>query len=383
MRARAGLSLLALVLAAGGGAYWYTASGNRSPAKKAGPAAVPVTLAQAVAGDLPVLLYVVGRAEAYETVTLRARVDGQVAAVAYTEGRHVKAGDVLLRLDPADFDARLRQAEATLGRDQAQLAKARMDLDRYQSLRAKGFVSEEKVGEMRTAVEAQSGSVKASQAAADLARLQVGYATVRAPITGVVGARLVFPGTAVKTNDTALAVVNRAKPLYVTFAVPEKYLPKLQAGMHSGAVKVVVGVPGDAARRFEGTARFLDHAVDPTTGTIQMTAVLPNDDEQLTPGQFLNVSIALDILKNAVTIPAEALQQGPQGTFVFAVADGIAQPRKVDVATVQAGTAAIAKGLQTGETVVTDGQLRLTPGSKVQIREPAAAPAPAKPAPRG
>ncbi len=382
MRARAGLSLLALVLAAGGGAYWYTASGNRSPAKKAGPAAVPVTLAQAVAGDLPVLLDVVGRAEAYETVTLRARVDGQVAAVAYTEGRHVKAGDVLLRLDPADFDARLRQAEATLGRDQAQLDKARMDLDRYQSLRAKGFVSEEKVGEMRTAVAAQSGSVKASQAAADLASLQVSYATVRAPITGVVGARLVFPGTAVKTNDTALAVVNRAKPLYVTFSVPEKYLPKLQTGMRNGAVKVVVGVPGDATRRFEGTARFLDNAVDPATGTIQLKTVLPNDDEQLTPGQFLNVSIALDILKDAVTIPAEALQQGPQGSFVFAVVDGIAQPRKVDIATVQAGTAAIAKGLQTGETVVTDGQLRLTPGSKVQAREPAAAPAPAKPEPR-
>lgn len=382
MKARAGLALLALVLAAGGGAYWYLSSGSRNPAKKAGPAPVPVALAKAVAGDLPVLLDVVGRAEAYETVTLRARVDGQVAAVAYTEGQHVKAGDVLLRLDPADFDARLRQAEATLGRDQAQLAKARMDLDRYQALRAKGFVSEEKVGEMRTAVEAQSSSVKAGQAAADLARLQVGYATVRAPITGVVGARLVFPGTAVKINDTALAVVNRAKPLYVSFSVPEKYLPKLQARMRNGAVKVVVGVPGDAARRFEGTARFLDNAVDPATGTIQMKAVLPNDDEQLTPGQFLNVSIALDILKDAVTIPTEALQQGPQGAFVFAVADGVAQPRKVDVAAVQAGTAAIAKGLQPGETVVTDGQLRLTPGSKVQAREPAAAPAPAKPDPR-
>lgn len=368
------LAVVVLVLAAGGGYYWYrTSAGAGAPIKKAAPP-VQVTLGQVQQKDLPITLEVVGRAEAYDTVTLRSRLDGQVAAVAYTEGQHVRQGEVLVRLDPADFEARLRQAEANLARDQAQWAKARQDVERYVSLRGKGFVSEEKVGDTRTAAEAMAATIKADQAAVDLARLQLGYTTLKAPFAGQVGARLVAPGAAVKINDTALAVVNRVQPLYVSFAVPEKYLPKLRANLRAGAMKVVVGVPGNAALRFEGTARFLDNAVDAATGTIQMKAVLPNESEQLLPGQFLNVTIALDLLRDVVTIPAQALQQGPQGSFVFAVdADGVTHPRPVEVAAVEAGTAVITKGLQANETVVVDGQLRLTPGARVAVKSPAAA----------
>ena len=378
MNTRSAALLALLVLAAGGASYGYFVAARQPAPKKATPPAVPVALATATLADLPRRLDVVGRAEAFETVTLRARMDGQVAAVAYADGQHVKAGDVLVRLDPADYEARLRQAEATLARDQAQLAKARQDVLRYQSLLAKGFVSDEKVSEVKTFLDAQEGTVRASQAALDLARLQLGYATLRAPIGGVVGARLVSPGTAVKTNDTPLAVINRLRPLYVAFAVPEKYLPRLQAGLRAGALKVTVTVPG-AAQTYLGEAKFLDNAVDPATGTILMKAVLPNADESLTPGQFLNVGIVVDTLHAAVTVPAEALQQGQDGSFVFVVAaDGTAQPRHVEVAAVQGGTAAIAQGLQAGETVVTDGHLRLSVGTRVKSRE-AGKPAAAKP----
>lgn len=334
------------------------------------PPPIPVIVAKAEAGNVPVLLNVVGRTEAYENVTLKSRVDGQVASVAYVEGQHVRPGDILIRLDPADFNARLLQAEAILARDQAQLAKARTDVTRYASLKAQGFVSDEKVNEVRTTEAAAAATVKADQAALDLARLQLSYATIRASFAGVVGARLVFPGTAVKVNDTALAVINRIQPLYVTFSVPEKHLAKVRQAMRGGAMKVRVSVPGNNnGEPLEGMVHFLDNAVDAATGTIQMKAVLPNRDERLTAGQFLNVSMALESLSNTIQIPSEAVQQGPDGNFIYAVkADDTVELRKIEVLTTYRGMAAIARNVAPGDTVVVDGQLRLTPGAKVKIK---------------
>ena len=320
---------------------------------------------------MPLRLEITGRTEAYETVTLKSRVDGQVHSVTFTEGQHVRQGDVLLRLDPADFQARLNQVAANLAKSQAQLAKARADVERYIALRAKGFVSEEKVSEMRTAAAAAESSAQADAAATELARLQLSYATIRAPFGGVVGAKLVFPGAAVKVNDTALAVVNRVRPLYVGFAVPEKYLPQLQAGMRSGqkAMKAAISLPG-GADAWESDVRFLDNGVDVTTGTIQLKAILPNADERLAPGQFVTVSLVLDTLKDAVVIPAEAVRQSAEGSFLFvAKEDGSVAIRKVRVASVQKQAAIIDEGLAGGETVVTEGQLRLTPGARVKSVE--------------
>lgn len=373
--------MLALLVAAAivaGAGYWYQSSHKAGQSKEVKPAApVPVKVAQAKTADIPVLLEVVGRAEAYESVTLKSRVDGQVAAVSYTEGQHVRQGDVLLRLDPADFQARLQQAEANLARDEAQLAKARADVQRYVALNGRGFVSEEKVNEVRTAEAAAQATLRADQAAVELARLQVSYATIRAPFAGVVGARLVFPGTAVKTNDTALAVVNRVRPLYVTFSVPEKHLPKLRAALAAGPLHASVSLPGNREQRgnephFDAQISFIDNAVDVTTGTIQMKARLDNQDEKLTPGQFLKVAMALDTLSGAVVVPAEAVQQGPEGNFLYAVReDRSVEVRKIAVLTTYRGLAAIGKGVAAGETVVTDGQLRLKPGATVQVKSPA------------
>ncbi len=372
---------MAVAIAAG---YWYqSARSNSASGTAKTPPRVPVTVAKAVTADIPVLLEVVGRAEAYESVTVKSRLDGQVVSVMYTEGQHVKQGDVLVKLDPGDFEARLQQADANLAKDEAQLAKARADVERYVALRARGFISEEKVNDVRTAEVAALATVKADKAALELARLQLNYATLRAPFAGVVGARLVFPGSAVKVNDTALVVVNRIQPLYVTFSVPEKHLPRLHAALDRGQLTAVVTIPGNKEQSFEGSVKFIDNAVDASTGTIQMKAVLENRQEKLTPGQFLNVTMRLDTLTDAVVVPTEAVQQGADGNFLFVVKeDETVEPRKIQIAATSGNLAAIAKGVATGETVVTDGQLRLAPGAMVQIKSTAASDAkPANSAP--
>lgn len=377
------LILATAIAALAGGGYWYA----NSPGTPAAPAVktvppVPVSIATAQQGEMPVLLNVVGRAEAYEGVTLKSRIDGQVLSVAYTEGQAVQRGDVLVRLDPADFNARAMQAEALLARDQAQLSKAQADVERYVALKAKGFVSEEKVNEIRTSAAAAAATVQADKAALELARLQLSYATIRAPFSGIVGARLVFPGSSVKINDTALAVVNRVDPLYVTFSVPERHLAKLREGMRRTPLKVGVTQTGNKEARLEGTAKFIDNAVDPVTGTIVLKAVLDNKGGKLTPGQFLNVSMTLDKLSDAVLVPNEAVQQGAEGNFLYVVKpDNTAEVRKIEVASTFQGTSAIGKGLAAGEAVVTDGQLRLTPGATVKTKsakpDEAKAPVPA------
>lgn len=375
------IAFVLIALLGGGYVYWSNQKTGQPTANNA-PPPVPVIVAQAKNGEMPVLLNVVGRAEAYEGVTVKSRLDGQVASVPYTEGQAVKQGDVLVRLDPADFAAKVAQAEAVVARDQAQLAKAKADLERYQGLRARGFVSDEKVNELRTNEAAAQATLKADQAALDLARLQLSYTTIRAPFSGIVGARLVFPGSTVKINDTALAVVNRVDPLYVTFAVPERHLLGLRKAVSQGPMTVQITLPGNKESAFQAKARFIDNAVDVTTGTIQMKAMLDNKQARLTPGQFLNVGMMLDKLTDAVLVPNEAIQQGADGNFLYVVkADNTVEMRKLEIIASHQGMTALAKGVAAGETVVTDGQLRLTPGAVVMGKPagastpPAAAPA--------
>ncbi|MEW6163924.1 MAG: efflux RND transporter periplasmic adaptor subunit [Pseudomonadota bacterium] len=341
--------------------------GKPDDKKPAGKPAVPVRLAQAEIRDVPRRLELTGRTEADASVTLKARVDGQVLAVPFAEGQHVAQGDVLVQLDPADLRARLAQAEANLAKSRAQAARARADVERYVALRQKGFISEEKVAEVRTAAQTAGSTEQADAAAAEVARLQLAHATIRAPFAGVVGARLVFPGTTVKANDTALAVINRIQPLRVGFAVPEKYLPQLHDALRTGrdGLRANVATPGGKA--IEGAVRFLDNSVDTATGTILLKAELPNADAALTPGQFVNVALVLETLRGAIVVPAEAVQQGSAGSFVFLAREGKVAVREVRIAVVQDGMAVIAAGLAAGEAVVTEGQLRLTDGAAYRV----------------
>ena len=340
--------------------------------KKAESPPVPVTATTAVLRDIPETLRVVGRSEAFESVTIKSRVDGQVAEVLFTEGQHVKQGDVLIRLDPTDFSARLKQAEATAARDEALVAKSRADTQRYATLKERNFVSEEKVNDIRTNEATAAANLRASKAAMEVARLQMSYATIRAPITGIVGARLVFPGSAVKANDVALAVVNRVRPLLVNFSVPEKHLAQIRAVRRDGVLNVDVTEPGNASQHFEGTVRFVDNTVDGSTGTILLKAELPNRDETLMPGQFLNVSLVLGTLKQAVSVPSNAVQQGAQGSYLYVIKDGRADLRPVETLASHEGMTAVRGEIAAGDTVVTDGHLRLTPGARAKVRDSAA-----------
>ena len=358
---------LALILS-GTALYRFYPWPASAPGKSARPPA-PVMVARAVTEDVPLLLEAVGRAAAPDSVTLKSRVDGQVSALPFIEGQPVVTGAVLVELDPADFTARLRLAEANLARDQAQLEKAKADVERYLSLKNRSFVSEQQLADARTTAEALAATVRADAAAVQSAHLQQSYTTIRAPFAGVIGAKLVSPGATVKANETALAVLNQVQPLEVIFTVPERHLPRLRAALQSGPLPVTVRVPGDTGSSLTGEMRFIDNAVDSTTGAIGLKATVANAAGGLTPGQFLQVSLTLDVLPGAVTVPLEAVQQGPEGSLIFVVkSDDTVEARPVTVTLRQGKIAVIGQGVQTGETVVTDGQLRLSPGAKVRIK---------------
>lgn len=373
MKKSFGLLLLSMTL---GGAYYGFNRPAPAPEKAAGKGPVPVKVAEVRVQDQLRWLDVVGYGEASETVTVKARVDGQVASVAYREGAFVARGEPLAQLDPADFNAKLAVTVANLARGEAHLAKARADLTRYLAITTKGFVAEEKVSEMRANVQDAEAALKADQAAVDLARLQLSYTHLRAPIEGRLGIQLVFPGTTVKTNETPLAVINRIQPLQVRFSIAERYLPMVQSLLKAGPMGVRVNPISDATRYSTGTISFIDHSVDTATGTIQLKATLANADAALTPGQFMQVRLGLGVWPQAALVPAEAVQQGPQGAFVFVVQDDqTLTMRPVELAESRDEVEVITRGLSAGDIVVIDGHVRLTPKSTVKVVATAPRPA--------
>lgn len=376
------LIVLVLIAVAIGAGLLYQRQGTESgrnavaAAPTAAPRAVPVVLAVVQTQDIPLRLKAVGRIEAYSTVTLRSRVDGQVLAVSYQAGQHVSRGQVMATLDARALQAQVAQAEAALARDMAQSAKARSDVERYAGLVARGFVSTAQLEAYRATAAQLDATVQAGRAALELARTQLSYATVRAPIDGVAGAVLAQPGNIVKANDTSLVVINQIQPIYATFSVPESQLRDVRASLDSGA-PVMARAPGVGAEAVErrGELAFIDNAVDPATGTIQLKARFANKDEALTPGQFVEVSLMLRTLNDALTIPAEAVQTGPEGSFVYvARPDRTVEVRKVRTLSVGEPRLVIEQGLAAGERVVTDGQLRLVPGARYEAREARADP---------
>lgn len=368
------VALAALASAAAGGVYLYqqrpAGSGSAPPARSAGARPVPVTIAAVETGRIPVTLTAIGRAEALASVTLRARADGQVVATHYSPGSAVRKGQVMVRLDSRAVEAQVRQAEANLARDRAQLDKARSDLARYTDLLAKGFVSAAQLETYRATVDSLDATVRADIASLDLLRVQLSYLTVEAPMDGVAGAALVFPGGAVKANDTPLVVVNQVRPLYVTFSVPETRLGEVGRERLGERLRVEARVAGKDSAAHVGELAFVDNAVDATTGTIQMKARFDNAAEKLTPGQFLEVSMTLRTVDDALLIPGEAMQSGPDGNFVYvARPDQTVEVRKVQAMPADPRRLVVVKGLAAGENVVTDGQVRLTPGARYEARE--------------
>lgn len=367
---------LAFLAALGAGALFYnhyqpTANGAAKPNNNNNDAqrGVPVLVAAVEQRDIPLKLAVVGRTEAHSTVTLKSRIDGQVVALHYKPGERVRKDQQMVTLDARALEAQVRQAEANLARDQAQLDKAKSDVVRYADLLSKGFVSPATLDIYRSTVATLEATVKADQAAVDLARLQRSYTDIRAPMDGIAGSTLIHPGSMVKANDTSLVVINQIEPIYVTFSVPESQLNELGRDRAQRDLIVEARIPGERGQPARGTLVFIDNAVDAATGTIQLKGLYPNKDGHLTPGQFVEVSMTLRNVTGALLIPAEALQTGPDGTFVYvARPDKTVEVRKVRTRTVGEQRLLVEQGLVAGETVVTDGQLRLTPGATIEVR---------------
>jgi membrane fusion protein, multidrug efflux system len=330
--------------------------------------AVPVTVAIAERRAIPFELAATGTVEPIQTVAVQAQVSGILRRVAFKEGEEVRQGQVLFELDARPYQAALEQAQALLARDRAQAANAAQDVKRYESLVEKQYVTTQQYEQVKTTAAANEATLAGSQAAVDQARLNLQYATIRAPISGRTGSLLVREGNLLRANSSEpLVVINRLRPILVRFAVPASNLPLIQE--HLGKNVVVRAGPSGGGDLNEGTLSFVDNAVDSSTGTILLKGRFPNDDGSLWPGGFVDVRLQLYIEQNALVVPAAAVVDGQQGSFVFVIQpDSSASTKAVTVTRTEGDLAIVNGDVQPGDRVVVDGQLRLRQGSKVQIK---------------
>jgi membrane fusion protein, multidrug efflux system len=371
------LAGLAVCVAAGGLVAYFSGDSRarEKPAAK-GPAAVSVAVVAAVQQSMPVRLQAIGNVEAYTSVAVKSRVDGQIVEVQFREGQEVKKGEVLFRIDARPFEAALRQSEAQALRDVASRDQASSQERRYLELLEKNFVSKDAYAQYRTNAQTAEATSKASQAALENAKLNLEYTVIRSPIDGYVGRALLQAGNMVKANDTiSLVVINQVRPVYVSFAIPEQQLTVVRDLMRKNPLSVEVAAPGSEKTLATGRIAFLDNAVDQSTGTIKVRAIFDNGDAALWPGQYYTVRVKLYDQENAIVVPSRALQTGPDGQFVYVVKpDMTAEVRKVAVARSEGDVAVLAEGsVVKGEQVVVRGALRLAPGIKVNIVDTAAA----------
>ncbi len=349
---------------------------SSKPVAAKAPAAVPVVVATAERRDVPVQLTAIGAVEAFSTVSVKSNIGGQVTAVHFKEGDFVRKGQLLFTIDQRPYVAALHQAEGNLARDQAQAANAEAQARRYLALKNEGVVASEQAETMDSQAAAMRALVLADKAAVENARVQLQYCTIESPIDGRTGNLTVKAGNLVKANDTPILVtINQITPIYVTFTVPEQFLPRIKQYMQQKPLTVAAAFPDATQPPARGALSFIDNSVDQATGTIKLKGTFANADRRLWPGQFVNVDMTLTTEHNAIVVPSQALQTGQKGTFVFVVKpDMTADTRPVSVGQNLAGTAVISSGLEAGDRIVIDGQLRLAPGVKVELRNPVTAP---------
>ena len=356
---------------------------------------VPVSVAVAAEEAMPVQIRAIGTVEPSSTVQIKSQVAGELLSVHFTEGRDVNKDDLLLEIDPRPYREALTQAEASVAKDRAQQAQAQANLARdtaqsksaeadgyrYEQLAKEGVAPQMQATQSRAAADAAHESVRADQAAIESARaslesdqaavarakLDLGYCEIRSPVSGRTGNLLVHPGNLIKVNDVALVVINQIAPIFVSFGVPEEQLDAIRQRSAGSNMAVQAYTDAEPNRVARGLLKVIDNTVDTNTGTIRLKAVFDNTDRMLWPGQFVNVVLTLDTQSNATVVPSEAVQDGQRGQFIFVVkSDQTVESRPVTVARTIGRKAVIAKGVAPGETVVTDGQLRLFPGAKIQ-----------------
>lgn len=360
--------LLALLVTGLSGLAACSGGKSEGPVK---PPPVPVAAAPVVQKTVPLTLRTIGNVEAYATVSVKALVGGALVKVHFREGQEVKEGDPLFTIDPRPHEAALREAQARLARDQALMKKAQDDARRYARLIKDDLISREQFDQVTATAQALEATVRADEAAVESARLKLAYCAIRAPLSGRTGSLLVHQGNIVKAEDEkkSLVVIHQIQPIYVSFTLPEQHFGAIKAAMAKGSLPVTAQVSGEDAQPATGTLTFLDNAVDPATGTIRLKATFANEARSLWPGQFVEVHLRLADEPNALVVPARAVQTGQGEQFVFVVKpDRTVEYRLVTVKRQLEGEAVIDKGLAAGETVVTDGHLRLVPGARVEVK---------------
>lgn len=360
-------ALLVLVAAGAAAAAWFMQDDGAMATAPAPPQLVPVQVATAKREDVPVYLTGLGTVQAFNTVTVRSRVDGQLQQVLFTEGQMVKKGDLLAVIDPRPFQAALDEATAKITQDQANLKNAQLILGRDETLTAKQFTTVETTDTQRATVEQLQGQLQLDQAARDDAATQLSYTQLTSPIEGRTGIRMVDEGNIIHATDTnGLVVITQIEPISVISTLPEDDLPAVHEALNAGPVQVEAYTSDGLIDLGSGTLLLIDNEIDQTTGTIRLKSTFPNKEQKLWPGQFVQVRLLQQVARNATTVPSGALQRGPDGFFVYAVsADDTAIARPVKPGQIANHRAIIESGVAPGERVVTSGQYRVEPGSKI------------------
>jgi multidrug efflux system membrane fusion protein len=367
--------LLFALIATGAGGVWVGVKRDHSaPAASAAPPAaapaVPIIEGRAATRDVPIWLSGIGSVQPLNAVTVKVRVDGQLDRIAFTEGQDVRKGDVLAQIDPRSFRAQLKQAQANKAKDEAQLANARLDLERSTRLEARGVASKQTLDTQRAQVTALEAAVEADQAAIEMAQLQLEFSTVTAPLDGRTGLRLVDPGTVVHASDAnGLVTITQMQPIAVLFTASQDELAEVLAAMAQGDPVVVAYTRGGGRPPAPGKLVFLDSQIDQTTGHIKLKALFDNSDRALWPGEFVDARVQVATVKAATVVPAKAVERGQNGTYLYRIRpDDTVEVCPVTVQHVADGFAIIAEGLTPGDRIVVDGQYRLQPGARVEPR---------------
>ena len=368
------IAVAALVVAAATTRTWWSPEGAAAQAQRTAPPrrVVPIDVGQAVAKPMPVRVEALGTVTPIATVTIKPRIDSEIASVHFDDGALVNKGDLLFTLDGRAIEAQIRQAEGTIERDKAQIEGAERDVKRYTDLVAKGATPIINLDNAKTAASTFRGALKADQGALENLKVLLSYCTIRAPISGKISAATLKVGNFVRAgSDTVqLATINQIAPIYLSFGVPQRLLPNIREAVEARTAKVEAIILGQSGRA-QGEVTMIDNTVDQTTGMVTIRATMPNADQILWPGALVTVQLTLRV-ENAVVVPSVAVQVGQSGNFVFVVKDNTAQVRPVKVARVIDSESVIGEGLQAGETVVVDGQLLLNNGTSVSVRGPKA-----------
>jgi membrane fusion protein, multidrug efflux system len=357
------------ILILGTAAFWqYT----RTPATNAIPPsapAIPVIATSAQKQNVSDYLTGLGSVQAFNRVTMHVRVDGELQEISFTEGQFVRTGDVLAKIDPRPLQAMLDQAKAKKAQDQAQLIAAQKDLQRSKTLIDKNFQTQQVVDQMQAKVDQLAAAIDADKAAIESAETQLGYTTIVSPLDGRMGMRLIDKGNIVHANDPGgLVVITQVQPIAVIFSVPQDYLLPITTAMKLGPLKVSAYSRDNSTRLGEGTLLLIDNQIDASTGTLRLKASFPNQDDALWPGQFVNARLELAMRNDAVAVPAQVIQRGPNALYAYVVKpDQTVERRAVKVGPVRDGVAVIEEGLSPGERVVVDGQFKLRPGARVTV----------------